>query len=59
MPALTASSARSQRSTLQGLEGLDQAIRTRLRLALPPPKLSVSEWADRNRVLSPESSGAG
>lgn len=37
---------------------LSAAIRTGLAVFAPPPKLSVSEWADRNRVLSPESSAA-
>src|SRR5579862_5708367 len=31
-------------------------IREGMRIAAPPPDLTVSEWADRNRKLSPESS---
>ena len=31
-------------------------MRTSLRILVPPPLLTISEWADANRVLSPEAS---
>jgi phage terminase large subunit GpA-like protein len=43
---LTASRVRARRAAAR-------ALRSRLRL---PPRISLSEWADRYRVLSPESS---
>lgn len=33
-----------------------QAIPKMLRLLKPPPKLTVADWADENRILSPEAS---
>lgn len=35
---------------------LERLIEEKLALWAPPPKISVSEWADRERKLSPESS---
>ena len=35
---------------------LATAIQTALRVAKPPPKLTVSQWADERRILSSESS---
>ncbi len=35
-------------------ERIQQAIQRAVRLVAPPPKLTVSQWADRNRYLSRE-----
>lgn len=37
---------------------LNGALRRVMKLFSPPPKMTVSEWADRNRRLSPEASAA-
>ena len=37
-------------------EALAMAVRATLWTAKPPPKLTVSEWADEKRILSPEAS---
>lgn len=42
--------------TADAIANLDAAIGRACRLALPPPKLTVSNWADANRTLSPEAS---
>lgn len=43
--------------TLMQLENLRKAIRSQIYKRLkPPPKLTISEWADQYRKLSPESS---
>ncbi len=43
--------------TLMQLENLRKAIRSQIYKRLkPPPKLTISEWADQFRKLSPESS---
>ena len=39
------------------VDGLAQARRARFAALRPPPSLTVSAWADAERVLSPESSG--
>lgn len=41
---------------LQGPPPLAATLQTALAILLPPPKLTISEWADRNRVLSSEAS---
>lgn len=38
------------------MESLQEAVRETRRICLPPPSLTVSEWADRYRRLSSESS---
>ena len=43
-------------STPESIDALWEAIAAGLSLLEPPPKLSVSEWADRYAVLSAESS---
>lgn len=40
------------------LTRLISSLRKSLQRWAPPPKLTVSEWADRHRMLSPESSAA-
>ena len=37
---------------------LNAAIRAAIRGMKPPEQLTVSEWADKKRVLSPESNAA-
>lgn len=44
------------KSSLAGVASLNRAIRQTLKLWAPPPDLTVSEWADDERRLSPESS---
>src|SRR3954470_10678012 len=44
------------RLTLRGTTRLVQMARTALQAAAPPPVLTVSQWADRNRRLSEEAS---
>lgn len=43
-------------TTSEGLQALIKAVRHVVRRAKPPPNLTVSEWAERFRFLSPESS---
>src|SRR5512145_921881 len=40
----------------ESLEGLEKAFRTAATALRPPPDLSISQWADAYRMLSPESS---
>src|SRR5690606_14799718 len=41
---------------LPGGQAAKEALRTALTTMRPPPKLTVSQWADRYRRLSPEAS---
>ena len=41
--------------TIQASEGTAEALRCVLPLMAPPPRLTLSEWADKYRYLSPES----
>ena len=40
----------------EGPAALLQSVRTTLTILRPPPRLTISQWADLNRVLSPEAS---
>lgn len=48
--------APTYKSTPAALANLDAACRRVMQLWAPPPELTVSEWADAERKLSPESS---
>ena len=41
---------------LKGSPNLEKLIRATLQILAPPPDLTVSQWADQNRILSSESS---
>lgn len=47
---------RQFKTSKKGTKALEGAIRDLYRLFAPPPRLSVSEWADTSRYLSPEAS---
>src|SRR4030042_1078461 len=48
----------SQRYSWRGLETLETGIGEILEQMRPPTKLTVSQWADQKRMLSPESAAA-
>ena len=50
-------SLRLQAQTLpKTTKGMSEVIRSSLNLLRPPPSLTVSNWADKFRILSPEGS---
>ena len=50
-------STRSQEQTLPKMtKGMSEVVRSSLNLLRPPPTLTISKWADKFRVLSPEGS---
>ena len=50
------SSPKEYPTTPEAMQSLRQALKSSLARLAPPPKITISEWADRERKLSPEAS---